>query len=488
VKAQAFVLVPVLVVATAAWSGLPPQREEAMARTAEAVHAFNRGDYAQAQALLVEALSIDESICEAHFWLGRIYATRAGSDPEARQEAMGHFARGLELNPYGEMGDLLRGWLSKVGGRGRLIRILPARVNEAGFRDNSRVTEDLLRSLHGTMIGQASAECGEDWISPTSLTVDYLKSLTVPSHADACGWLALVGVHEFRRDRDEDGTQRCSMGARVWLADPLVGHVYEPIDLDATSSPGLSLLDSLLEGHLDLSALVGDSDDPYGLCLSRLKIELIELLRRSGVDPYELELVDEMLVPTPSPGVYARAATAEYDEVLARPVIGIAADIPDDDGPVFDRLLEAVHRTLIARSGYNVVSAYSTRSFLDTDDVADNWPQLATSMAQAMGANYLCQIACTKPRLSTSTYVLAERARLTMTARVSVVEVASAEEVCCRELEARREKWMGLFGNSDAFARWAAPRLSDMADQLAKGVAEAVMAALPPPEDVEVVQ
>jgi len=127
-------------------------REEAYRVTAEGVNAFNRGHYVTAQDRFEKALMIEDTIPEPHFWLARVHARNAGSDPEAREQGIVHFKRALELNPYGAMGDLLRSWLYKLMGRPRHLLVLPV-SRPAGSRPDEPIdfyrTDELLNHLDG---------------------------------------------------------------------------------------------------------------------------------------------------------------------------------------------------------------------------------------------------------------------------------------------------------------------------------------------------
>jgi hypothetical protein len=94
----------------------------------------------------------------------------------------------------------------------------------------------------------------------------------------------------------------------------------------------------------------------------------------------------------------------------------------------------------------------------------------------------VCFVTCREPRRSTKTYLLAQRAVVSTSVAVSVLEVASGEERCSRELKARRTKTMGGPFNEKAFMEWMASKLTGMADTLAKKLAKTLRTSLPKPE------
>ncbi len=469
-------------IASAAWGQDITYRESACAKTAAAVHAFNRGDFGTALSLLEEALTIDDTVCEAHFWLARVHAMEAGTNPRAHERAIEHFRRAFELNPYGEMGDLLRTWLYKLMGRPDAVLVLPARTGDYKFDQYSYRTRELLEQLQGQSVGTSEVFTNRETLSPSALTPEYLQQFCrATDDRPAVGWVALVGVYEYEDDRDRKGNPLISAKAKVWIADPVVGFVYEPVVASGSSATLLNLIGAIWKEPPDFLSPTDDWREARERCMNSLAEQVLKTVQDSAVDAYDLELLDEMLVPAPVPGVYARGTTGEYETVCQRPLLAVAATKGEADTDFCDRVVEQLQRTLISLGTYNIVSAANTDSYLaGLSSIPESDEDWAT-LGRELGATVLCVLEFTPVEISTSRHFLKEKVRVSTTIKVDLLEVRSGRRLHGEELVCRKEKSIMLYGNEDALLRWAASARKQMTEELSNRINTAIGEHIPEP-------
>lgn len=378
----------------------PQERAQSLAR--RAADSFRAGRAQEAENWLQQALALSEENYEAHYWLGRIYATRAASSPEARSNAIEHFSRALALQPYGDAGALTQAWLLKIGGRPRtlLCAALPRQALElmGGGASNANNSTAIARSLSMRTVGDFSPVLANASAFTSSLrrlfnnrsgTEDVaalseksplehvLQSLcrgdnlrriapdaslanVDSSNAASCGWLALVSVgdlsvtrqRQYKRVKDSNGkkynvetspTYSASVNGTLWLYDPIGARM-----LPAQTLSGMSILNSESRGAA-LTALNDLADD-----MNRRMTRLIAL----RPDP---RLLDETLLPTALSGVYVRSIVASND-AEARPRFFFASWNADnsDDFDLANSVGDSVQYSLLA-ARYTVVSPNSAR-------------------------------------------------------------------------------------------------------------------------------
>jgi tetratricopeptide (TPR) repeat protein len=458
-------------------------RERALAKTADAVHAFNDGQFEQAADLLGEALSLDESLCEAHFWLARVHAIRIEEDPEARQAALHHFRRAFELNPYGELGQLLRGWLYKFGGRPDVARLLPARLEDTDV--SSSGTRELLRALSTPCEESARLpfgfQCGDEWTSPADLTPERLRQYVAPGPATGeAGWVCLIAVFDCEHNWSDDGIPLVSAKARVWIADPILEMVHDAVTVSGSSASIVNLLYVLFPDGPGPTL-----EDATNLCMSALRDQVLDVFQRCAVDPYDLALCDETLVPLDEPGVFARAATGDdYGAVKSRPVIVQTSAQPDEDRDVFGRALEQYQRSIIDDAHYNLVSSAAASAFCETQ-VRARPVDCGQYLAERVGARAVCSVTFEPLKIWTTTHFGTRRVHARAIAHVKVWDQKSGDLVFSDDVVARKSISRFMLVSDDALLTLAAKARGTVADDLAAALAAAVAECLPAPTGAE---
>jgi tetratricopeptide (TPR) repeat protein len=75
---------------------------------------WNAGKYADAKTQFEEAIKLDPSLAEAHYWLGMAFVNLGGGTPDSLQQAKPHFETYLKLAPTGPYAETVKGILASI--------------------------------------------------------------------------------------------------------------------------------------------------------------------------------------------------------------------------------------------------------------------------------------------------------------------------------------------------------------------------------------
>jgi len=464
-------------------------RERAVHKTWEAVQAFNRGDFDEAEDLLRDSLAIDDALPETHFWLALIYRKNATHE-DSRSRAIAHLECTFELNPYGEFGRSARIRLYELKGRPKNMAIAVADVRDAKIAADSYTTGQVLKRLHGSGAEDCVITVSDQRIRPSQLTREYLEQLSQANNKHpAFGWLALVTAYDRETGRSDKGLPFVHGKARVWVADTLTGLVYEPVTITGTSLDLLQIL-----GLIDEL----DRHDAWDLYLTDLTRGTREAVQSIGVDPYDVTLCDEMLIPTDKPGVYARTATCRFEEACQRPVVAVAVDRCDEtavgvslwgsttDGrprkydiapkPFYDRVVEKVQRSLIDTKLCSVVSERTVCHVLGEDHGGEYAldQRECEVFGEQIGARFLAAIKFEPVHIAHTIHLFKEKARVQTKAHLRVTDLEIGQDTVNEEIAVNHETSAILYGNRDHLMKWAVEERSKLADDFANRLSEAI--------------
>jgi len=330
-------LMCIAAVADAATTSALTSREKAQGYAAKGVAQFEAGNIDEAKRLLEEALQTDSKVYEAHFWLGRLYAQSAGSSTQARKKAIEHLRAALQLQPYGEEGDLFRSWLVKVAGRPKSVILVP--VRSAGEKNyDYHWTDELIKGLssRATKAGFSAQTMDEQELrqrdAPLVSRRDNGKS-DPPSKEDlkrlaldadglpSAGWVIFVGAGDVRSSYDNKRGSSASAEADVWVGDALAYLLHPKMWV---SSSSLTVFDLLLKGRKDYSQAQNDA-------LSGLGSIAWDKIGRIIATERENQPLDEMLVPTRAPGIYARSTANAFQDACGCRSLAIHYTCPEDE-------------------------------------------------------------------------------------------------------------------------------------------------------------
>lgn len=368
-----------------------------------AAEAFRAGRIEEAEPLLRQSLSLSEETYEAHYWMGRLYATRAASSPAARDDAIASFSRALELQPYGDAGALAQAWLLKIGGRPRTLicAALPRQAAETmgGATFDAGNSAILARSLSSqavddfspvladanafanslrSLLDNRSAESQDAVSTPEKsalenalqglcrsdslrrLAPDVFSDNAAPTKTAGCGWLALVSVGEvpvtrqrqYKRVKDSDGKKRnveisptysATANGTLWLYDPIGARL-----LPAQTLSAMSFFNST-------------SQNAARAALNDLAKQMNRRLKRLVALRPDPRLLDETLLPTALPGVYARSVSTSNEAAPPTSLFFASWNADnEDDLDLAKSVGDSVQYSLLA-ARFSVVSPNSAR-------------------------------------------------------------------------------------------------------------------------------
>jgi tetratricopeptide (TPR) repeat protein len=464
------------VLRTAADSNLT-DRERAQSLAAKGVTAFEHGNITAAQSLLNQAIDIDPKVYEAHFWLGRLYAQTAGSSASARQKAVEHFRAALQLQPYGEEGDLIRAWLFKVAGRPRSALILPVRSAGQTYYDwtaTNTVIDDLSSRagkeglaiqviderthLSGGQEGGVGARSYRG-VGPAGPTKEDLRQLALdPSGLPSAGWVIFVGVRDVETRYDNKRGYSATATAEVWLGDAL-GYLLYPKMSPSSSSFGV--VDILLPRRKSPT----DARDDALRALGAATWDNLSGIMATEKDSQPL---DEMLVPTQMPGICARSTAPTFQAAYARKSVAIYYTCPEEDETTVaatQKISGQVQRYLLTSSELNCISPGYAKPLVDDDSTPES---IGNSLTRRVGATYglAAKFGPLKVDIDKDFLGLQTTIRARFAADVAIV---SAE---------RGLIWQGPIKVSDESTRFLASDAVDVALRLRAAVTRKMMRAI----------
>ncbi len=109
-------------------------------------------------------------------------------------------------------------------------------------------------------------------------------------------WVALVGVYEYEDDRNRKGNPLISAKAKGWIADPVVGFVYEPVVASGSSATLLNLIGAIWKEPPDFLSSTDDWREARERCMNSLTEQVLRTVQNSAVDAYDLELPDHSII------------------------------------------------------------------------------------------------------------------------------------------------------------------------------------------------
>lgn len=352
--------------------------ETAQKMTAQAVTLFNRGQSEQARVLLEQALQINETGYEAHFWLGRLAAQRAASAPAERATALRHFRRALELQPFGEQGDLTRAWMFKVGGRPDRVAIIALeRAWESGVgamvRPASEETSQV-REVAASLIqtGGYQTEPRPELrralrqANSRSQVLGALREAGRDPEAPRLGWIVLLSVGEISVEHKTETRKKSRKSKEYETYDVYTGAGSGSICLYDVSGESLGATQTFSESaRVTSDSGTGARRAAYDKTVSNLGAEVWKALRRVAAVHPDPRVFDETLFAAPIPGVYVRAA-APFERATRLPRFFFAGcRALQSEHAEFARYLGEDLQAAILEGGQNaIVAPGSARSAL----------------------------------------------------------------------------------------------------------------------------
>lgn len=442
----AAVMVPSARAQTAA-PGTFSAQEQAQSLVARGVESFERGQIEQARLFLRDSLQHAETP-EAHFWQGRIHATRAKSQPTEKLLAVASFRRALEMQPYGEEGELTRGWLLRLDGRPKTIRFVAASWNDdydaSATRDLIENVSSIARARGYTVIEAPRDELKMDRTSPVQLA-----PLCEGENGDLeSGWLVCVNASSLdtkysEPERKSKGGYRTSGTARMRLFDPLSKTLREPVSISDTEFSLLGLLGNALQESRSLAqqkaiSRMGDSIwDKCGVVFGANR---------------DVVMLDETSFPSSLGGVFGRA-TVPYDQAIALPRVALIGCTPppndrDEKGADAARflntqlqgaLMEAGALAVISPGGMRaaMVATGAPAQHYDSGDVC--------RAALATGAQYALICNLTRFDVSARNQFIATKVTVRAQLQVMLLDAQTEELLLTRTYEEKQgaKKWLG---------------------------------------------
>ena len=338
------------------------ERERAVKLAAASVARFENGEVEQARQMLEEALQIDAGVYEAHFWLGRIYAQQSASSPQALSKAVAHFRQAVQLQPYGEEGDLSRAWLLKVAGRPKSILLVPIRqFGETKYQHGN--TAKLLDALGGkaAVSGYPARHYQENWNNRVARvpTREDVQALALDQDGlPHVGWIVFAGADGVTTEYNDKVGNIGTAHADLWIGDALTATLYPPMSITANSFVG-NLLGVLLKEKIGYQ----DAMDNAWQSLTSAAGDRLQKIIALESDP---QLLDEMLVPLPG-DIYCRSTAPTLADARTRPAVAFYAWGPEGEmgADTMRKVNATVQRHLLAACALNCISPTYTRDLLE---------------------------------------------------------------------------------------------------------------------------
>ena len=402
--------------------------ERATELTRQAVDDFRQGRLIQAERKLQQSLSLKEKNVQAHFWLGRIYATRAGSSPRERQRAIEAFSRALQIESAGEYGDQARGWLLRIGGRPRRVLFLRARAD----KQSRGATRDVLEKLPSLAVADGfevqEATRREDNSHQQGVDKNHLLSLCKDANGTlTVGWLVGVSVEEFKVER-MSGRGRRDMGyvangqAKISVFDPLAREVLPVITVTGATS---NLVSALLGVREDSSSTA------YQNGLDNLSQNIWDQLQRVVALLPDNRLLDEVDLPLPIDGTSARAAVS-YEKAMHLPlVIFPSCMVEGEEDAKAAKTVESRLQTALLESGkVTLLSPGNTRIALSEMGYPEGHnAQNLSKIAARLGSRYVVFTSLKNLDVDVGEKVIATKIKARVTLLVMVLDTYSGEYV-----------------------------------------------------------
>ncbi|MHB9130433.1 MAG: hypothetical protein ACYDBB_04990 [Armatimonadota bacterium] len=394
-------------------------REKALKLTATAVSRFEAGDTERAKQFLEQAIKIDDTAYETHFWLGRIYAQKAASSSAARRNAIEQFRLAAQLQPYGDEGDLSRAWLLKLTGRPKNLLFVPV------YRDGDHIydgtnTVNLIQGL-SPLVTKAGLELQlypDDWNIQFQRvpTKEDLKKLSLNTEGlPHVGWVIFLGVNDVTVKSDRNFGNVGNVNADMWVGDAISTLLFPKSTVSATS---LSLLDLIGKSNKGW----GDAEKGAKQALTSVVLDRLQKMMTTESDP---QLLDEILVPLRDTGIYCRSSAPSLKEAHQRKTISLYSSGPDDElgADVLRKLNVLVQRLILAKCNLNCISPTYSRQFMD--DAPDDPVQASKQLLTGCRSDYGLLIHLEKADVSVKNDFLSKK--IAVDFRATVV-LASAEK------------------------------------------------------------
>jgi tetratricopeptide (TPR) repeat protein len=333
------------------------QRERALLLTREASADFQQGQFEAARQKLWRSLQIAEDHHETHFWLGRLYALHAGSSSAERNKSIAEFRRAIELQPYGEHGDLARAWLNRIAGRPRTVRFLLAQP-QGQLELDEYATRQVLQSLSAdAQAAGFSPQVYEERIVDLdqTKTTEMARWCQDEKGALEIGWLVGVSVGQVETSSNKNGYNANTVG-QIRVFDPLAMQLWQSREIHGSA---LNLF----------SALLGLQPKNY----SEAREQAFDDISRSAwnrcheiiATQSEPALLDEVQIPTQLLKIGARAATS-YEEATMLPLVMVSgcAVTEDADAAVARQINSDLASALLQPKKLALISFGSARNAL----------------------------------------------------------------------------------------------------------------------------
>jgi len=410
------------------WSPVSAQsmkspQERALELTAKAVQDFDQGRYSEAKSVLNEAVSVSDGTYEPHFWLGRLHAQHAGTNPIERKDAITEFRRALQISPLGESGDLARSWLLRISGRPKTVTFVVAEDSEA-TESNDNLTKSVLQELLPAAqgAGYSVGQTPEDAVTFPQTDTTKLLNLSTNATGDlSTGWLICVTVSHFKVEEGNNGKSSGSGNATVWMYDPIAKQTLPSMNIY-----GSSLLASLARDHnetFDEASEDGIAD------LGRQIWRKCSAIINQNPDP---KVLDQTSFPTSIPGVYA-TSSAPYAEANTLPLMLLPpCGAPSGDNAQDAKRVGADIQNLILQSTKTaIISPGNMQNALTSSGFAsDNLsPDALRTVGQRLGGNYVIITSLQRLEMKQRDFILFKKIEARATLSVKIIELSKGTVV-----------------------------------------------------------
>lgn len=362
------------------------ERERAQKLTVQGVADFKAGNAEQGRKTLEQAISIDATVYEAHFWLGRYFAQKAGSSTEARRKAIECFRSAVALQPYGDEGDLIRSWLIKLTGRPKSVVIVPLRVYGKDGYDSQETDEITQRLSAEAQQAGFTVEIPKRNYNDSQRTLPQkadLKELALnPDGTPRAGWVVFIGAGNLKLKYDKKRGYIGRGTADMWIGDAVSYLLYPKATI---SSSSLGLLDLVFKDKKN-------SIDAREDALDSLASLMWDKFRRVAATENESKPLDEILIPTAVSGIYARSTARSVQEAAERETVAVYSLDPDGEmeQETSRKICAGVQRHILTRCNLNCISPSYTKSL--AANLSDDVRQAATDIMTNTEAEYALAI------------------------------------------------------------------------------------------------
>lgn len=396
--------------------------ERALTLVSEAIPLYYQGNLEQAEQRANEAIQTDRECVEAHFWLARILATRAGTDPEARGRAIDHLNQALRIRPVGPDADLVQFWLVRLGGRpaGQTLIFLQSGEDDLPFNPGS-----LNRFITNNNYWP-NWQSPEDGLIAESANPEELSALIANSQLQI-GYAILFSprtVINTRNGREVLGEFR--------VFDPITRLLFPPVRSNAI-----------------LISRQSDNGFPA------LAFNAREILDRFLYEETRTELLDEVFFPTRALGVYARSA-APYETALTLPLVAIAPttvapEVTMDTSSITQRLSTVLSQSLLAPKKIAILPSTTVARQQELIGMPSQ-TLLRARLSEEIGARYIVNSEIKKFSQRNRNYILYEQTIVEVEVELSLTDLETNRTLHKKLYKQRFEPGRVLNNPSDMVA------------------------------------